>query len=92
MRTPIECSEAPIVYSGVLTFSFQYIGSWDGSLELEKIEPLDTFLSNSAPQVLGLPRQLARMPGFYTGPMLLLVLTLSLSAFTASLAQTLDNH
>lgn len=37
-------------------------------------------------------RQLARMPGFYTGPMLLLVLTLSLSAFTASLAQTLDFH
>ena len=37
-------------------------------------------------------RQLARMPGFYTGPMLLLVLTLSLSAFTASLAQTLDYH
>jgi putative ABC transport system permease protein len=37
-------------------------------------------------------RQLARMPGFYTAPMILLVLTLSLSAFTASLAQTLDNH
>ena len=37
-------------------------------------------------------RQLARSPGLYTGPMLLLVLTLSLSAFTASLAQTLDNH
>jgi putative ABC transport system permease protein len=37
-------------------------------------------------------RQLARSPGLYTGPMLLLVLTLSLSAFTASLAQTLDNN
>ncbi|MBN1994859.1 MAG: ABC transporter permease [Anaerolineae bacterium] len=37
-------------------------------------------------------RQLARSPGLYTAPMLLLVLTLSLSAFTASLAQTLDNH
>ena len=37
-------------------------------------------------------RQLARTPGFYTAPMLLLVLTLSLSTFTASLAQTLDNH
>ena len=37
-------------------------------------------------------RQLARIPGFYTAPMILLVLTLSLSAFTASLAQTLDNH
>jgi len=37
-------------------------------------------------------RQLARSPGFYAAPMILLVLTLSLSAFTASLAQTLDNH
>lgn len=37
-------------------------------------------------------RQLSRSSGLYTGPMILLVLTLSLSAFTASLAQTLDNH
>ncbi len=37
-------------------------------------------------------RYLSRTPGFYTAPLILLVLTLSLSAFTASLAQTLDNH
>ncbi len=37
-------------------------------------------------------RQLARTPGLYSTPLLLLVLTLSLSAFTASLAQTLDTH
>ncbi|MCP4543530.1 MAG: ABC transporter permease [Chloroflexi bacterium] len=37
-------------------------------------------------------RHLARSPGFYTAPLVLLVLTLSLSAFTASLAQTLDRH
>ncbi|MBZ0294237.1 MAG: ABC transporter permease [Anaerolineae bacterium] len=37
-------------------------------------------------------RQLARTPGLYTTPLLLLVLTLSLSAFTASMAQTLDQH
>lgn len=37
-------------------------------------------------------RYLARDPGFYTTPLVLLILTLSLSAFTASLAQTLDNH
>ena len=37
-------------------------------------------------------RQLARSAGFYTAPMILLVLTLSLSAFTATLAQTLDDH
>jgi putative ABC transport system permease protein len=37
-------------------------------------------------------RQLARMPGFYATPLLLLVLTLSLATFTASLAATLDQH
>ncbi len=37
-------------------------------------------------------RYLSRTPGFYTAPLILLVLTLSLSAFTASLAQTLDSH
>jgi putative ABC transport system permease protein len=37
-------------------------------------------------------RQLARVPGTYIGPLILLVLTLSLSAFTASLALTLDGH
>ncbi|HEY9078236.1 MAG TPA: FtsX-like permease family protein [Anaerolineaceae bacterium] len=37
-------------------------------------------------------RNLARMPGFYNVPLILLVLTLSLSTFTASLAKTLDDH
>jgi putative ABC transport system permease protein len=37
-------------------------------------------------------RFLARTPSFYAMPLMLLVLTLSLSAFTASLAGTLDNH
>jgi putative ABC transport system permease protein len=37
-------------------------------------------------------RHLARTPGLYTAPMMLLVLTLSLSTFTASLARTLDRH
>jgi putative ABC transport system permease protein len=37
-------------------------------------------------------RYLSRDPGFYTAPLILLILTLSLSAFTASLAQTLDIH
>jgi putative ABC transport system permease protein len=37
-------------------------------------------------------RHLARSPGFYSTPLVLLTVTLSLSAFTASLAQTLDNH
>lgn len=37
-------------------------------------------------------RYLGRAPNFYNAPLMLLTLTLSLSAFTASLAQTLDNH
>ena len=37
-------------------------------------------------------RHLSRTPGFYAAPLVLLVLTLSLSAFTASLAETLDAH
>jgi putative ABC transport system permease protein len=37
-------------------------------------------------------RHLSRTPSSYSTPLILLVLTLSLSAFTASLAQTLDNH
>lgn len=37
-------------------------------------------------------RQLARTPGFYATPLLLLVLTLALATFTASLAATLDQN
>ncbi|MCL4505647.1 MAG: ABC transporter permease [Chloroflexi bacterium] len=37
-------------------------------------------------------RQLARSPSLYAAPMLLLVLTLGLGTFTASLAVTLDQH
>ena len=37
-------------------------------------------------------RHLSRNRGLYTAPLILLILTLSLSAFTTSLAQTLDDH
>jgi putative ABC transport system permease protein len=37
-------------------------------------------------------RYLSRTPGFYAAPLILLVLTVSLSLFTASLAQTMDFH
>ena len=37
-------------------------------------------------------RHLARTPSTYTLPLVLLILTLSLSAFTATLAGTLDHH
>jgi putative ABC transport system permease protein len=36
-------------------------------------------------------RTLARQPGAYRGPLLLLILTLSLAAFTASMAATMDD-
>ncbi len=45
----------------------------------------------SVPTVLAI-RHLARSASFYTGPLLLLILTLSLAAFTASMALTLDQH
>lgn len=37
-------------------------------------------------------RQLSRAPAMFNAPLILLTLTLSLSAFTASLARTLDSH
>jgi putative ABC transport system permease protein len=37
-------------------------------------------------------RYLARLPGSYIGPVLLIGLTLSLAIFTASMARTLDTH
>lgn len=37
-------------------------------------------------------RYLARSPGAYTGPVLLLILTLSLASFTSTMARTLDRH
>src|SRR5919199_4677711 len=37
-------------------------------------------------------RYLTRTPRAYTGPVLLLILTLSLATFTASMAKTLDSH
>jgi putative ABC transport system permease protein len=37
-------------------------------------------------------RHLARSADYYTGPMLLLTLTLGLASFTASMARTLDSH
>ena len=42
--------------------------------------------------VLMAARYLARTPALYSAPLVLLVLTLGLSAFTASLARTLDSQ
>ena len=45
-----------------------------------------------AVSVLLAARQVARDPGRYTGPLILLMLTLSLAVFTASLAATLNSY
>ncbi|MCA9994259.1 MAG: FtsX-like permease family protein [Anaerolineales bacterium] len=45
--------------------------------------------SNSVGLLLAV-RQLARTPGFYATPLILLILTVSLAVFTASLARTMD--
>jgi len=42
--------------------------------------------------VLLATRHLSRTSGMYSAPLILLIVTLSLSTFTASLAQTLDRH
>ena len=51
-------------------------------------------LVSRLPGVAGLLalRYLTRTPRAYTGPILLLILTLSLATFTASMAKTLDSH
>ncbi len=52
------------------------------------------YIVNRLPGVSGLLalRYLTRTPRAYTGPVLLLILTLSLATFTASMAKTLDSH
>jgi len=50
-----------------------------------------TFRSKSI-GVLMAARHLARTPGFYSAPLIMLILTFGLSTFIASLAQTLDHH
>jgi putative ABC transport system permease protein len=57
-------------------------------LLLEVLARLATRPAWTAPLVA--LRTLARQPGMYRGPLLLLILTLSLAAFSASMAATLD--
>lgn len=59
--------------------------AWSAALLPDRLE-------KSALPMLMLSRQLARSPSQYTGPMVLLSLTVSLAAFTASMAGTLDGY
>ncbi|MBN1429161.1 MAG: hypothetical protein JXB07_12370 [Anaerolineae bacterium] len=61
---------------------------------LPKVLALVAWVSSRTPGVslVLAARHLARAPAFYGAPMVLLILTLSLATFTASLAATLDSH
>ena len=51
-----------------------------------------TLRSTRSVGMLMAARYLSRTPAFYTAPLILLILTVGLSAFTASLARTLDSQ
>lgn len=85
-------------FSDPLLFLVPALFMFSSSLVFMRLFPyLMSFLAwvvqrlGSVPSVLAI-RHLARSATFYTGPLLLLILTLSLAAFTASMAQTLDQH
>ncbi len=59
-------------------------------LLMEGLARLSGWLSGTVPVLI--LRHLARSPAHYTGPLLLLLLTLGLAFFTASMARTLDDH
>lgn len=85
-------------FDNPLLFLIPALGALAMTLLVLRVLPvLMTFVSwvasrTSSVGFLLATRYLARDPGFYTAPLVLLVLTLSLSTFTASLARTLDNH
>jgi putative ABC transport system permease protein len=86
------------IFQNPLLFLTPALGMFALTLFLARIMPWVMTLvswisarSNSVGLMLA-ARQLARAPGLFTAPLMLLTLTLSLSAFTASLAQTLDTH
>lgn len=96
--TPGATSGGGGVYDNPLLFLVPALGALALTLLVLRLLPLVMMAfawlasrTNSVGFLLA-TRYLARDPGFYTAPLILLILTLSLSAFTASLAQTLDNH
>ncbi|MGE5223183.1 MAG: ABC transporter permease, partial [Omnitrophica WOR_2 bacterium] len=96
---PVADSRLPAdPFQNPLLFLVPFLGIFAATLFLLRLLP---FLMSglawlaartSSVGVLLAARHLSRSPGFYNAPLLLLVLTLSLSTFTASLAQTLDRH
>ena len=85
-------------FSNPLLFLLPALSLLVGTLIVLRILPLVT---RAVAWLLGLTRnvgvlmasrQLSRAPGLYAAPLALLILTLGLSTYSASLAATLDNH
>jgi putative ABC transport system permease protein len=91
-----QASSGP--FDNPLLFLIPALGAFSLTLVILRVLPwimaAIAWLAAHTPSVgfLLATRYLARDPGSYTAPLVLLILTLSLSTFTASLAQTLDNH
>jgi putative ABC transport system permease protein len=85
-------------FDNPLLFLVPALGALASTLLILRLLPIImtviAWLAAKSPSVgfLLASRYLARDPAFYTAPLVLLILTLSLSTFTASLAQTLDSH
>lgn len=85
-------------FDNPLLFLIPALGALASTLLVLRLLPMImafvSWLAAKSPSVgfLLATRYLARDPAFYTAPLVLLILTLSLSTFTASLAQTLDSH
>jgi putative ABC transport system permease protein len=77
-----------LVLPVLLCFALGLIAVRTIPLGLEVLARMATWPTWVAPLVA--LRTLARQPGAYRGPLLLLILTLSLAAFSASMAATLD--
>lgn len=95
--TPGAEAVSGTVFDNPLLFLVPTLGALALTLVVIRLIPLlMTFLALIAARTRSIgfllaARYLARDPGFFTTPLMLLILTLSLSAFTATLAQTLDN-
>ena len=85
-------------FSEPLLFIVPALFMFAASLVFMRLFPfLMSFLAWVVQRIGGVPavlaiRHLARSATFYTGPLLLLILTLSLASYTASMAYTLDLH
>jgi putative ABC transport system permease protein len=97
-NTIVESLATGDPFTSPMLFLVPAMGIFAFTLVLIRIVPLFMTLINkilvhtNSISLLMAARQLARTPGIFNTPLILLVVTLSLSTFTATLAQTLDKH